>query len=135
MTTGAKTSSSTEPSPQTLRYFGLIFGIFLWLISSFWSAQWFHPVGIAGIFVATVGLVFPVALKPLYGPWLKFGAVLGKINITIILAIIYYLIFTPIALFFKLKGRDRLKMARGAPSYWEIYDKQPTTLERYRRLF
>lgn len=135
MTTGAKTSNSTDPSPQTLRYFGLIFGVLCWIISSFWSDRWMNPIGIGGIVVATCGLAFPLSLKPLYGPWLKFGAILGKINITIFLAIIYYVIFTPIAYFFKVKGRDRLKMKQGAHSYWESYDKHPYTLERYRRLF
>jgi hypothetical protein len=52
------------------------------------------------------------------------------------LAIIYYLVFTPVALVFRLMGRDALrrKLDPQAKSYWEAYNPDRGR-ERYLRQF
>ena len=65
-------------------------------------------------------LVFPKGLLPFYKIMTLFGLVLGWINTRIILSVMFYLVFTPIAVFFRIIGRDglRLKKDKNAKSYW-----------------
>ncbi len=51
---------------------------------------------------------FPRLLRPLYVSWMMFAAVLGWINTRLILGVIFFCVFTPIALFFKMIGKDPL---------------------------
>ncbi len=50
----------------------------------------------------------PQLLRPIYVVWMMFAAVLGWINTRLILGIIFFGMFTPIALFFKMIGKDPL---------------------------
>lgn len=69
-------------------------------------------------FVVTI--VKADALLPLNKLWMKFGLLLGLIVSPIILGIIFFGLFTPIALCMKVFGRDelRLKLAKRT-SYWK----------------
>ena len=68
---------------------------------------------------ALVGLLFPLALQPVYYLWMRFGMVMNWINTRLILGILFYGIFLPIGLFFKLIGRDAMhrKFDKKLPSY------------------
>ena len=49
-------------------------------------------------------------LLPLNKLWMKFGILLGMIVSPIIMGIIYFGIFTPIAIIMRLAGRDELRL-------------------------
>ena len=49
-------------------------------------------------------------LLPLNKLWMKFGILLGMIVSPIIMGIIYFGIFTPIAIIMRLSGRDELRL-------------------------
>ena len=55
---------------------------------------------------ALLALIFPLALQPVYLLWMRFGLVMNWINTRLILGILFYGMFLPIGLFFKLIGRD-----------------------------
>ena len=58
-------------------------------------------------------------LTPLKILWFKFGIILGKIISPIIMAVIFFLVVTPIALIMRLLGKDVLKLKfRNIKSYW-----------------
>jgi len=61
---------------------------------------------------------------------------IGWLVSRVALALLYFLVFTPIALTFRLLGRDALnrKFDPEAPTYWESY-KPDRGLERYLRPF
>jgi hypothetical protein len=108
-----------------LRNFGLmsgaivvsLFGIFLpWIFEHTWP---YWPWYIAGILWA-LAIVFPLALRPIYNIWMRFGLVLAWINTRIILGITFYIIFTPVSLLLKFLKKD--PMCR----------KKEPTLESYR---
>ena len=50
------------------------------------------------------------ALLPLNKLWMKFGILLGMIISPIIMGIIFFVIFTPIAILMRLSGRDELRL-------------------------
>ncbi len=119
-----------NPDKKTLREFGLVFasgliiffGLLIpWIFDRPWvwqdgGAHW--PWIGAAAFAAT-GLLLPVALKPVYIIWMKLGQVLGWINTRIILGVVFFLIFVPVALIFRVLGRDPMerKLDAGAASY------------------
>ena len=109
-----ETTVNTNPDKQELRKFGLVFAgmfilIFGLLLPWIWdksSPMW--PWIVAAVFVATALLV-PMALGPVYRLWMKIGHVLGWINTRIILGIMFFLIFAPVALLLRLLRKDMLK--------------------------
>jgi hypothetical protein len=95
--------------------FGLLAGWSAWRGGSWWP--WF--AGIAGAFLV-VSLVIPRILRPLNWLWMRFGLLLGMIVSPIVMGIIYFVVITPVALFFRIKGRDALsrKYDPALRSYW-----------------
>lgn len=95
--------------------FALIAGWFAWAGSTHW--WWFASV--SGAFLL-ISFVAPGILKPLNIVWMKFGALLNKIVSPIMLGAIYFIVITPVALFFKVTGRDELKRKydKALKTYW-----------------
>ena len=70
-----------------------------------------------------------IILKTLWEYWKKFGKILGKINTTIILSVIYYLIISPIGLIKQLVTPKQRQN-----SYWlDIKPIKPTLEESYQQ--
>jgi hypothetical protein len=54
-------------------------------------------------------LVAPASLGPVYRVWMKFGLLLCGVMTPLIMGILFYLLFTPIATLMRLAGRDPLR--------------------------
>tara|TARA_R110002049_G_scaffold152839_2_gene316987 strand:+ start:1650 stop:2024 length:375 start_codon:yes stop_codon:yes gene_type:complete len=99
-----------------------IFGIIIPMIMSTTfkvNAFW---VGAAFLFCA----LLPEKLRSIiFYPINKVANLLGYINQTIIMGIIFYGLFMPISLFRKLKGSDQLRLKKkGRTSYWNEPDQK-----------
>ena len=107
--------------------FGILFCI-VFLIISFWPIYngetlriWPLPISLIFLILA---LLNSNLLTPLNSIWIKFGELLGRIVAPIIMAIIYFIIITPIGLFMRLIGKDLLKLKFSKnKSYWIKRDK------------
>jgi len=104
---------NTNPDPKELRNFSLItgslipviFGLLLpWIFDRSFPV-WPWPVGGVLVFI---GLVLPMALKPVYLVWMTIGHYLGWINSRIILSIMFYCIILPVGWFRRLLGKDSM---------------------------
>ena len=75
---------------------------------------------IISIIFLILGLLNSKLLSPLNSFWIKFGELLGKIIAPVIMAIIYFLILTPISLIVRLFGKDLLglKFSKQLKTYW-----------------
>jgi hypothetical protein len=75
---------------------------------------------IAALFLA-VAFLIPFILKPVYIAWMRLAYVLAWLNTRLILAILFYLVFTPMGLFLRLLRKDLLerKIEKGQQSYWK----------------
>ncbi len=73
-----------------------------------------------GVALAVVGTLLPPVVKPLFYAWMTLALVLGYVMTRVLLTIFFFLVLTPVALFFKLIGRDALqrKLDRDGDSYW-----------------
>ncbi len=75
---------------------------------------------IISIIFLILGLINSKLLSPLNSIWIKFGELLGKIIAPIVMAIIYFIILTPISLIVRLFGKDLLglKFTKQVKTYW-----------------
>ena len=82
------------------------------------------PWGIATLTLFLMTWLTPLSLTPILKVWLKFGHILGIINTHLLLGIAFFLFITPIALLFKLIGRDALALRfQQKASYWKNQNK------------
>ena len=105
------------------RGFGILFFIVFFIIS-LWPLlkggdlkEW--SLILALIFLI-LGILNSSVLSPLKRLWIKFGELLGKIISPIVLAIVFFIIITPIGLLMKIFGKDllNLKYKKEYNSYW-----------------
>ncbi len=73
-----------------------------------------------GVALAFVGTLAPAVVKPLFYGWMTMALALGYVMTRVLLTIFFFLVLTPVALIFRLIGRDALhrKLDRDAQSYW-----------------
>lgn len=127
-------------TPRALRQFGLLgFAVF-----SAWAASRAYggrvdatTIGftVAGLVLGGLGLAAPTALRPVFTVWMAAAFPIGWVVSRVVLAAIYYLLFTPIALVFKLAGRDPLHRRRStATTYW-LPKPQPSDSAQYFKQF
>lgn len=127
-----------ELDRKGLRDFGLVtggivavlFGLFFpWLLERAWPRwPWIVFAVLGG-----VGLVAPLALRPVYHYWMRLGLLLNKITTPLILGIVFFIVISPIALLRRLGSSDAMARRFDAktPSYRVPSEAKPTkNLER-----
>lgn len=107
----------------TDRSFGFTFAAVFALLGAWltWRANRFGvPVLGAAAAFALIAIAIPRILHPLNVGWMHFGMLLSKIVSPIVLGVIFFVLFVPVGLFFRLTGRDILRRSfeRDRPSYW-----------------
>ena len=103
----------------------LIFGLVMPLVLGRSLPVW--PWVAAGFFLTTA-VFMPMQLRLIYLVWMKIGHILGHINTRILLCLVFFLLFTPMALLLKLLGKDPLcrQLSDDATvSYWQKSSNQP----------
>lgn len=96
-------------------------GIRIYLLSAFTAIDWVSSILLTvSALLLLISLVKPEVLHPLNRLWFKLGMVLFKIFNPIILLVIYGLTIFPIAILFKISGKDllNLKWNKNSESYW-----------------
>ena len=103
------------------------FGFFFTFVFTVVAAYFYYSANVTWTYVFTVTalafllvtLIKSDALLPLNKLWMRFGLLLGMIVSPIVLGVIFFGLFTPIAMLMRLSGRDelRLKYAQKA-SHW-----------------
>ena len=121
------------------RKFGFFFTFVLALATAYFfnstNEMWAYIFAIASlIFLVVTGAKADILL-PLNKLWMRFGLLLGMIVSPIVLGIIFFGLFTPIAFFMRLSGRDelRLKLSKKA-SHW-ISRSEPLKSESFKQQF
>lgn len=131
-----------NPKEKTLRQFGWIsLGGFGLLASLAWFKFCNHPaaitLGMLAILAPVLGVINPKLLKPLFIGLSIITFPIGIVVSNLVLLLIFLLVFTPLALIFKMIGRDvlRLRLDRSTPSYWRKYDQEKREPASYYRPF
>ena len=125
-----------HPRPRTLREFAVCL-VVLGGLAALWSGGgvWLI-VGIVAAILGLVGVTRPSVLRPLFVGWMMAIFPVAWLVSTVVLMLIYFGIFTPMALTFRLFGRDTLgrRFEPDRQSYWEDRP-QPESVERYFRQY
>ena len=117
------------------RSFGILFflvflGFGLWPLTKEMSPN-IYLIIISVIFLF-LGLLNSKLLSPLNNLWIKFGEILGKVIAPIVMAVVYFLILTPISLLVRLFGKDLIgiKFSNNIKSYWIKRKKHLGTMDK-----
>ncbi|MCU0782551.1 MAG: SxtJ family membrane protein [Verrucomicrobia bacterium] len=114
-----------KPTKKVLRQFAAAWLVFFLA----WAAvQWLkrgHPtaalvLGALAIVVGGLGLVSPTTIRWFYVGCMIVAFPIGWVVSLVMLAVMFYGVITPVALFFRLRGRDLLHRAppRNVTSFW-----------------
>lgn len=115
--------------------FGLLFFVVFLLIGLYPVYKGNNP----NIYFLLISLPFLVLgilnskiLTPLNKAWIKLGEILGRIIAPLVMAIVYFLILTPVSLFVRLFGKDLISMKfnDSLKSYWIKREKNLGTMDK-----
>ena len=130
-----------HPGDAKLRQFAGLFCGFS-LLAAGWQFQLADHRLIAtilpafGCMVLLASLARPASVLWLYQGMMAASFPFGWVTSRFLLGVVYFGLFTPLALFFRLRGRDRLSLRidPDAVSYWKTRSASPGG-ERYLRPF
>tara|TARA_Y100000817_G_C16557926_1_gene411815 strand:- start:4 stop:384 length:381 start_codon:yes stop_codon:yes gene_type:complete len=103
--------------------FGLLFFV-VFLIIGLWPLKNGESLNFYFITVSVVflilGLLNSKLLSPLNKSWIKLGEILGIIIAPIVMALVYFVILTPISIIVRVFGKDLLglKFFKEKDTYW-----------------
>lgn len=128
-----------DPGPG-LRRTGLLRGAFALAAAAVFSV-FAHLVVV--VIVGTIGLT--TLLLALLSPHKGYRAVhrfgdrlglwVGKLIGFVLLPLLFFLIITPLAVVFRIQGRDAMQRRRGDATYWTTRDDGPREAAFYRRQY
>jgi len=135
-----------KPKDRQLRPFGLIALFALpalaWWFGgrpglSGWTSGQHLAVGLLGaigLALAVVGLARPQLLRPVFLTAMIMALPIGLVVSDLILPVVYFGLFFPIAVLFRIMGRDALgrKLERNTDSFWTP-KAQPSSPQSYFR--
>ena len=110
-------------SKENNKGFGFLFFI-VFLLIGLWPLikgdnprMLFFPIALAFLIL---GIMNAKILTPLNRSWIKFGEILGKIIAPIVMALVYFVILTPLSFLIRISGKDLLKVkfSNKVNTYW-----------------
>ena len=121
------------------RKFGLFFTfVFAVAAAYFYDSEnlaWVYIFIAASIIFLIITLVRDEFLLPLNKLWMRFGVLLGMIVSPIVLGVIFFGLFMPLAIFMRLFGRDELRIKlSNKVSHW-VSRSEPITSDSFRNQF
>ena len=96
----------------------LVWAAFLVLLQLFWPARPWLPLCLSFLLA---GLLLKGVTSRMVGAWLAFSRVLSRINSRVLLALVFFLCLTPLALLYRLFARNPLMLKKDerAPTYFK----------------
>jgi hypothetical protein len=135
------TTFNRNPSAADLRTFGRLLVPFVALFGAVVRLRTGSPgaalaVWIGGALLAAVFLALPAARPAIFVGWSAVTYPIGWVISHVVLAVVFYLVITPIGVVLRLVSRDPLdrRLEPTRPSYWTERD-GPPAVGRYFRQF
>ena len=130
-----------QPTEKALRQFAIAWLVFFLSFGAHqYLARGHRPLGLAvgllAVCVGGLGLVKPGALRWLFVSWMVLAFPIGWLMSQLILLMMFYVIITPVALLFRLRGRDLLlrRPTPGLASFWRPKE-TPRDVQSYFRQY
>ena len=122
-------------SQSSNRSFGLLFFI-VFIVVGLWPVIKGETANIylilISLFFLIFGLINSKILSPFNKAWIKLGEILGLIIAPIIMALVYFIILTPISIIVRMLGKDLLglKFLKKQDTYWMKRKKKLGTMKK-----
>tara|TARA_B100000900_G_scaffold389278_1_gene382042 strand:- start:607 stop:1020 length:414 start_codon:yes stop_codon:yes gene_type:complete len=125
---------------KLIRDFAILIGSILIVLFGYLILKGKDPnvlIVFLGIFFICSGFIFPTILKPIYLVWMYFATILGWIMTRLILALVFYLIVSPIGVFGRIFGKEFLALKKNKmnKSYWNYIVKNKNNQSEFDRQF
>ena len=127
------------PTKKQLRQFAVVapFGFGLVGALAHWKFGWeiasYVLWGMGG-FTFLIGLARPRAVFPIYGLLMLITLPIGLLLSAVVIRVLFYGIMMPLGLFFRLIGRDPLRLRKpDTDSFWQKYEKRNDLASYYRQ--
>ena len=110
-------------SQSSNKSFGLLFFV-VFLIIGLWPLKNGENLNFyfitASLIFLILGLINSKLLSPLNKSWIKLGEILGIIIAPIVMALVYFVILTPVSFIVRIFGKDllSLKLLKDKETYW-----------------
>lgn len=126
------------------REFGLLVGGILAAFGAWWFYRekfaavrpWFVAIG---ALLLLLGALAPRLLSAPYRGWMRLAELLARIVTTVILAIVFFLVVTPIGAWKRLRGWDplerRLAPQPAGASFWRPYGGRQADPKHFDRMY
>ncbi len=137
-----------EPVPQAKkasfraeREFGLVVGGVFALLGGWWIfREKFEVIApaflTAGVLLVLLGAIIPKALVLPNRAWMKLAEILSFVSTRVILAIVFFLVVTPIGVVKRSLGWDPLRRrAKPEASYWKDYGARQRNSRHYEKMY
>ena len=115
--------------------FGLLFFV-VFLIIGLWPLKNGENLNFyfitASVIFLLLGLINSKLLSPLNKSWIKLGEILGILIAPIVMALVYFVILTPVSLIVRIFGKDLLglKFIKEKETYWIKRKKSLTSMKK-----
>jgi hypothetical protein len=132
-----KLTSADLPSNKR---FGIFFAVVFLLMALYFFYQSEQTTGLVLISLSFIFIILSFLkedlLLPLNKLWMHFGILLGKIVSPLILAILFFVMFTPIAFGLRLFKRDELRLKPlNTESFWKLRDQDILNKSSFKQQF
>jgi Saxitoxin biosynthesis operon protein SxtJ len=121
-----------KPSNRMLRQFAGLWIVFFGVsaaVQEFSAGRHTAAIvlGILSITIGPLGLAVPAAIKPIFIGWMVAVYPIGWTISRLILGLMFFGLFTPVASIFRLMGRDALalRFPPAASTYWKVKPQSP----------
>lgn len=129
-----------NPGRKVLRQFAVLWIVFFVGLGAYQFLAHDRPgpglvLMAAGLTVGIPGVIRPALLRWIFVAWMVLAAPIGWLVFTLLLLALYFLLITPLALFFRLRGRDwlRRKPAPERDTFWERKENPLDPLSYFRQ--
>ena len=129
-----------NPTSRELRLFGVALFLFFGVIGALLRWKWQYGSASSWIWIgALLFLLFylavPASRRPVYLGWSYLTFPLGWLISHLVLALVFYLVLTPVGLLLRMFGRDPLerKIDRQSRTYWTSHRPKEDTESYFRQ--
>ena len=103
--------------------FGYFFTFLFALVTTYFFVKGIEAWAYFFLIIVVIFFIITITkaeiLLPLNKIWMRFGLMLGLIVSPLVLGLIFFCIFTPLAFFMRLSGRDELRLKiKNKTSHW-----------------